>query len=161
MALRLEGVKDLDAALKQMATSTAKRTARRAMATVLEPVAAAARGMAPVATGRLVGTIGVGPKLTRRQARLSRKAIGKDELVMHVGATGRVAHLIEFGTTDRQHKSGKGTGSVRPMPFLRPAWDANRMGVFLGLADEMRAEILKTVARAEKAAARKAAKAAR
>ena len=34
----------------------------------------------------------------------------------------RTAHLIEFGTAERQHKDGTPTGKVEPRPFLLPAW---------------------------------------
>ena len=157
MSLKLEGVKDLDKALKAMATTTAKGTARRAMQKALEPVAEAARAGAPRASGKLIESIGVSAKLTKRQAKLSRKAVGKDELTMHVGATGRHAHLVEFGTGPRYHKkSGKFVGVMPPQPFMRPAWDANRQGVLGSLADHLSSEISKTLARS---AARKARKA--
>lgn len=33
------------------------------------------------------------------------------------------AHLVEFGTVQRAHRSGKSTGNVPARPFIRPAWD--------------------------------------
>lgn len=34
----------------------------------------------------------------------------------------RTAHLIEFGTAERQHKDGTPTGKVEAQPFMLPAW---------------------------------------
>lgn len=34
-----------------------------------------------------------------------------------------LAHLFEFGTRERYHKSGKSTGAMRATPMLRPALD--------------------------------------
>lgn len=160
MSVRVEGLKELDKALKDMATSTAKRTAKRAMATALEPVAAAARELAPRDTGRLAESIAVSDKLTKRQRTLARGSEGRDMVTMNVGAHGRVAHLVEFGTGPRHKKNGAFVGVMPPQPFMRPAWDQNMQGVLDSLAASLSAEIAKTVARAERRAARRAAKAA-
>ena len=43
---------------------------------------------------------------------------------VYVGASpARTAHLKEFGTGPRKHKSGKSTGAMPADPFLRPAWE--------------------------------------
>lgn len=73
---------------------------------------------------------------------------------MNVGAHGRVSHLVEFGTGPRYHKSGKFVGVMPPQPFMRPAWDENKNAVLDSLAASLRDEIAKTVARANKKAAK-------
>jgi hypothetical protein len=47
-----------------------------------------------------------------------------------------------------------GTHTLKPRPFLRPAWDAGKERLFLGIKDDLWKEIEKAVARR----ARKAAK---
>jgi HK97 gp10 family phage protein len=36
------------------------------------------------------------------------------------------AHLVEYGTTERFHKSGKSVGAAKQQPFFRPAWDESK-----------------------------------
>jgi HK97 gp10 family phage protein len=149
LSLKLYGAKELDKVLQQLASSTARGVAKRAMTRALQPVAEAARAMAPRDTGRLAANIGVSSKLTRRQAKQAR-GTARDTQLMYVGPQWPSAHLVEFGTGPRFHKSGKFVGAMPPQPFMRPAWDANRQQVLDRLTDDLRAEIEKTLARAAK-----------
>lgn len=163
--LKVEGFKDLEAALLALPRSTARNVSRRAMAKALAPVESAAKAAAPRDSGQLADSITVSTKLSKRQASQNRKeavrlGISRDALIMHVGANALPhAHLIEFGTGPRYHKSGKYVGRVAPQPFMRPAWDANRQGVLDSLSQSIRAEIDKTLARAARRAARNAKRA--
>lgn len=164
MGIKVEGLKELDRALQDMAKSTAKRTVRRAMAKSLEPVAAAARANAPRSKGggkHVADSIAVSTKLVKAQAKEARGSAKESRhlMLMYVGPKEPHAHLVEFGTGPRHHKSsGKFVGSMPPSPFMRPAWDANKQGVLDSLAGDLRAEIEKTLARSAKAAAKRAAK---
>lgn len=163
MGIKVEGLKELDRALQDMAKSTAKRTVRRAMEKSLEPVAAAARANAPRSKGKgkhIVDSIAVSSKLVKAQAKEARgDRESRHLMLMYVGPKEPHAHLVEFGTGPRYHKSsGKSVGSMPPSPFMRPAWDANSQGVLDSLAADLKAEIEKTLARASKAAAKRAAK---
>jgi hypothetical protein len=68
---------------------------------------------------------------------------------MFVGATQAVphAHLLEWGTGPRFHKSGRYLGAVSPIPMLTPAWDAHKERILQGLADSLRKELEATIAR--------------
>jgi HK97 gp10 family phage protein len=161
MAIKIEGLKDLDAALQALAKSTSVRVARRGMAQALEPVADHARGLAPRSASNkkhMADTVGVSHKLTPAQAKGARGNDGPNEVSMFVGAKDPKAHLVEFGTGPRRHKSGKFVGVMPAQPFMRPAWDANREKVLETFAGFIAAEIEKTVARAAKRAAKLAAK---
>jgi HK97 gp10 family phage protein len=159
--LSLQGVAQLDKVLQEMAKTTAKRTARKAMSQALDPVLQAARDLAPVGpTGRLRDGVNVSHKLNKSQAGEAPRE-GKDVLHMYVGSNSPHAHLVEFGTGPRHHKSGKYVGSMPPNPWMRPAWDGNRQAVLDGLAAALRAEIEKTLARIAKRKANAARKAAR
>lgn len=161
MAIKVQGLKELDKALQALATSTSVRVARRGLTAALEPVAAQARGSAPRSkTGKkhMADTIGVSHKLTPAQAKEARGKDGRDVVTMFVGARDPKAHLVEFGTTPRHHASGKFVGAMPPQPFMRPAWDANRDQVLASLGAFIWAEIEKTAARAAKRSAKLAAK---
>lgn len=41
----------------------------------------------------------------------------------------RHGHLVEFGTQERHHEDGTGTGTMPAKPFLLPAWRLNRARV--------------------------------
>lgn len=160
--VRVEGLRELEAALKDLSKATGKSVLRRVLLKRAEPVAAAARAMAPddPDTGGydLRKSITVGTKLSRRQASLNRAATGggarmtaegfrsdpKNSVEVFVGA-GPVphAHLQEFGTVNHG-----------PQPFMRPAWDANKNGVLAGLKDDLWAEIEKAAKRLAKKAAK-------
>ncbi len=160
MNLRIEGGKDLEAALMALASTTARRTARKAMAAALQPVLSAAKGAAPVGpTGNLRASVGVGHKLTPSQAREAGRE-SRDVAIMYVGAAAPHAHLVEFGTGPRHHKSGKFVGAMPPNPWMRPAWDGNRDAVLAGLSEALAAQIAATVARVAKRKANAARKAA-
>lgn len=155
--LKVTGFKEMDRQLKQMKTATAKATVRRAMKVALEPVRAAAASSAPRSGGagpHMADGIGIAHKLTKRQAREAKRGDGPDLASMYVGAEDPKAHLIEFGTGPRFHKSGKFVGVMPAQPFMRPAWDANHTKVLEILREQMAIEIAKTLDRAAKRAAR-------
>lgn len=156
--MSLQGAADLDRALKAMARTTAKRTARKAMAKALSPVEEAARALAPQGpTGNLRDSVTISYKLNPSQAKEAGRE-GPDVAHMYVGAGSPHAHLVEFGTAARHHKSGKFVGVMPPNPWMRPAWDDNRDAVLAGLTEALRIEIEAFAARAAKRAARKAAR---
>lgn len=141
--VEVEGLAELETALRELPDATARNVLRRVAKKVLEPVAAHARSLAPVAEGRLVRSIVVGDKLSRRQKSQFQREDPND-VVMFVGAGALPqAHMQEFGTVD-----------MPPQPFLRPAWDSNKGAVLDSIKGDMWAEIEKAAARL----ARKAAK---
>lgn len=161
-SLRVEGLKELDRLLAELPASTARRTARKGMMEALEPVAAAARAMAPRGVepknARSADSIAVSDKLTRSQARAAARADRQTKTLTHVyvGMANPLGHLIEFGSGPRRKKNGQYVGVMPAQPFMRPAWDANRAAVLASLAVHLRVEIDKVLARRAKRAARRA-----
>lgn len=149
--VRVEGLRELDRALGQLPKATAKNVLRRIGRKALEPVAKDAASRAPVDDGQLRDSIGVGTRLTRRQAALHRRSTrqaGKSFIEIFAGAGGvPQAHLREFG----------GDGAP-PSPYMRPAWDGNKAGVLETIKRDLGAEITKAAARLAKRAARRAAR---
>lgn len=139
----VEGLDEVQIALRELPDATSRNVLKRVAKKVLAPIADHARIMAPMDKGRLINSIVVGDKLSRRQKSQFQR-VDPNDVVMFVGA-GAVpqAHMMEFGTVD-----------IEPRPFLRPAWDAGKDKVLEDLKGELWTEIEK----AAKRLARKAAK---
>jgi HK97 gp10 family phage protein len=143
--IKVEGLKEVQAALHELPKATAKNVIRRVLKSRGEPIADAARSRVPVDQGDLKRSIAVSTKLTRRQ-RGKHKKFGPNDVEVFVGPGAHPqAHMQEFGTSKEPAQ-----------PFMRPAWDQTRMDVLDGIAADLWTEIEKAVARR----ARKAAKAA-
>jgi HK97 gp10 family phage protein len=142
---KIEGLKELDEALKELPKkATARAVIRRAFLKAVAPVEAQAKALAPRRTGRLAESIVFGTKLSKRQRRLHRS---ESDVEFFVGPAALPhAHLQEFGT--RHHP---------PRPFMRPAWDTNKMQALNTVAGFLRDEIEKTRARIARRAERLAA----
>ena len=162
--VKVEGLKELDAALSEMKKAGAKAVSVRALKRAADPIAKDAKSRVHTATGRLRDSIGVSASLTTRQ----RKAAGggakaqagggyrsaaKDFVEVHVGpmtggpfvkAPTPAGLMEEFGTHNQP-----------PHPFMRPAWDSGKDQALADIKDELATEIEKTRQRA----ARKALKA--
>lgn len=155
--MKLEGQRDLAKALFALEGVTAKKVGRKAIAYALEPVAEHARRLVAVerpnlnwpGAKHLRESINVGDRLTARQRK---QRVKTGEVEMYVGPKGRHAHLVEFGTQERHQKSGKSTGAMPRMPFMRPAWDAQIGNVWQRLVIGMRNELATIASRAAKRA---------
>ncbi|WP_417585130.1 HK97-gp10 family putative phage morphogenesis protein [Pelagibacterium sp.] len=158
--VRVEGLKEIDAALADLSKATARNILRRTGIKALEPVAATARNLAPddpaTSGNDLKSSITVGTKLSPRQAKIARSNIRRglaDKSFVEVYAgpgPDPAAHNQEFGNINHG-----------PQPFMRPAWAGNKDKVLDIVKTESWAEIEKAAKRAERKAARLAAKAAR
>ncbi len=139
--VRVEGLREVDAALGQLGKATGRNVMRRVAVARLEPMAEEMRRRAPVDQTDLRDSIAV----TTKRPKGHRK---QSEVEAYAGP-GRhpQAHLQEFGT---QHHG--------PQPFARPAWDQGKDALLDGIADDLWSEISKAAARQAKKAARLAAK---
>ena len=177
----VEGLRELDAALGQLTKATARNTLRRVLLMAGKPMAATAQSLAPIDTGALKISIGVGTKLTKRQARMhGAMGAGKAAFAaaMRGGATRSEAStalraaqrasggpfaevFVGAGGVPQATLREFGTDGNAPAPFMRPAWDMHKAQALDIIKNELGKEIAKTAARAAKRAAAKAAKAAR
>lgn len=141
ITVRVDGLKQLDAALGEFKASTAKNVLRKAGRYALEPFDAAWRRKAPHLTGMLEESGGVGSKLSRSQ----RKAVERESFVEVFAGPGPNPQAIqqEFGNDHNP-----------PQPFARPAWDETQHEVLDRAVEGLTNEIDK----AAKRAARKALK---
>ena len=150
--VKLSGFRELEAELAKLATPAARKaSARRALKKAAEPMVGVAQGMAPRGeTQTLAPSISIGTKLSKRQARMHRKMFRDDRAAVEifVGAGPYAsAWNQEFG--NRNHAA---------QPYMRPAWDQQQGPMLDRLKAELWADISKAVARAERRAARAAAK---
>lgn len=155
--VKIEGLRELDAALGELPKTTAKAVLRKVGLKALQPVADDARALAPddpeTGGNDLRSSIAVSTKLSPRQARLARSAVKKGEadksfVEVYAGAGPLpYAHLQEFGTVNHAAQA-----------FMRPAWDQNKMKVLESVKDGLWGEIEKAAKRLAKKQARMAAK---
>lgn len=145
VTVKVEGLRDLDAALGRLKASTAKGVLRRVGKAALQPFDAAWRSRAPRRTGELAGSGGVGSKLSRSQ----REAHERESFVEVFAGPGPNPQAIqeEFGNSHQP-----------PRPFVRPAWEETKRETLEIVKTELGGEIVRTAARAAKRAARLAAK---
>jgi hypothetical protein len=162
ISIEIPGAEALEAALRELGEAVEiRKTLSKALMEAAEPMAKAARAGAPRgATGRLYESIDVAKTLSRRQRQQANRyaADNPTNATVYVGAKPiGPSILLEFGTTARHWKSGKSTGSVPARPFMRPAFESEKMGALDLLGKLIWIQIEKAAARI----ARKTAKAAR
>ncbi|WP_027488470.1 HK97-gp10 family putative phage morphogenesis protein [Allorhizobium undicola] len=140
-SIKVEGLRELQAALAELPKATGRRVALRALTKAATPIADAGRANAPERKGYLKKSYGVGTKLTRRQRKVSKK---ESQFEVYAGPGGDPAGVqTEFGN---EHQAAE--------PHLRPAWDANKDRALETIKEELWTEIEKAAQRL----ARKAAK---
>ena len=145
-AFDFDGFQEIDDNLAALPRATSKAVVRRALTKELQPIAAMANDLWPGADD---GVFAVSTRLKKGQPQLE---AASGSVVVHVGSTRRAphAHLLEWGTEPRFHKSGKYVGAVAPSPSLTPAWDAHNARILEGLAKTIGEEIKATLGRRAK-----------
>lgn len=138
MTMKVVGLRETEAALKELKKGTARAQTRAALQAGGEVLAREARANAPERTGGTRESVSVGGTLSRAQKALHRK---RAEQEVFVGPDDRPqAHLREFG----------GDGAP-PHPFMRPAWDSKREEAATRVADTL---MVRVQAAARRAAAK-------
>lgn len=143
--VKVEGLKELDAALAALGKSMGKAVLRRVGERALEAFDAAWRAKAPKLTGSLAESGGIGTKLTRRQAAMNRRRDDRSSVEIFAGPNDPAAVPQEFGTVDQGAQ-----------PFVRPAWDATKGEALEVVKLDLGDEIARTAARLARKARRAA-----
>jgi HK97 gp10 family phage protein len=126
---QLSGQRELEEAFKQLPASVGKGVIRTLLRNAAKPIVADANANAPVDPNRRKGKPLKGSvrALSTLDARQRARRVKAGDVEVFVGPVGQPeAHLIEYGTAPRFHKSGKYVGQVTANPFMRRAWDANK-----------------------------------
>lgn len=146
--VRVEGLREIDAALGELGKATGRNVMRRVAIKRLEPMADVARRLAPVDDADLRDSIAVSTQLKGYAKRLNKRS--KSEVEAHMGPAGTKSakappqgSLQEFGTLNHG-----------PQPFMRPAWDGGKDALLDGIKDDFWTEIAKAAQRQAKKAAR-------
>lgn len=149
--VKVTGQRDLERSLASLEKTASRKTAaRNALKKAAVPMRDKAAALAPddpATSGEdLRHSIAIGTRLTKRQKKLQRRAIGTDRetVTVFVGVNENAnayGHLQEFGSTLH-----------RPQPFMRPAWASTQRGVLASITKHLKATIAKASARAARAA---------
>lgn len=172
MGLRIEGMRDLDEALKQLPRATGRSVLDRALKRAAKPIQQKSRALAPRDTGALRKSIVV--ESVKRGNRAGKSAFAQalaaggsvgDARAALVSASSGGETRAEVRVGPRKGKSKHESiktivqefGSVNQpaQPYMRPAWDANRDAASANIRKELWSEIEKAVARRAKRAAAK------
>ncbi|RZJ01839.1 MAG: HK97 gp10 family phage protein [Brevundimonas sp.] len=139
--IKIEGLRELDAALGQLPKATGKNVLRRVAKARLQPIAEEMRRLAPddpkTGGNDLKTSITVttkNPKGNKRESLIEAHA-GPGQLPQ--------AHMQEFGT---QHHG--------PQPYARPAWDGGKDDLLAGVGEDLGNEIAKAAIRLARKTAR-------
>lgn len=141
--VKIEGLRELDRAFGQLPKSVAKSVGRQVLRDAAEPMARAARQLAPRDEYHLYESIDVSTRLNRRQRAMHRETAAETFSEMFVGTNNPAGVQQEFG--NERHAA---------QPFMRPAWDAEKMPTLERISNSLWLRIEQAAARV----ARKAAK---
>jgi HK97 gp10 family phage protein len=129
---------EIDAMLSELPKAMGKTVVRNALKKAAKPIKDAAAEGAP-------GGIKKSMKIDDKRG--GKRVKSKKAVYMFVGPTEPHAHLVEFGTGPRYHKSGKYVGKMPPNPFMRKAWDSMKDRAFEILKEELSNELMKAAKR--------------
>jgi HK97 gp10 family phage protein len=171
VTVRLEGFAELERELDRLGKATAQKASlRRALKKAAQPMVDIAKGLAPVRAGHLRESIKYSTQLAAGDAgkaafaQTLRSGGSRDEAVAALRDARRsqssVVAYIGPGQNPQAIFQEFGTINHPPQPFLRPAWDQDKMALLDRLKAEIWADIQRTITRMDRKAAREAARAA-
>lgn len=146
----LEGFDEFEEALDDLSKAAGKGVLRRSLKKASEPTAELANQLAPVGeTGDYAKSFSYSTRLNKRQGKIHRKMFRDDRASVEgfIGTDDPAGVQQEFGN---MHHA--------PQPALRPAWEQDKFNLLKRLGDLLWVEIKKSIARAERKAARIASK---
>jgi HK97 gp10 family phage protein len=175
--IKIEGLKELETALKELPKATGKNVIRRALVQAAQPIADMARAMAPVGPpkpgqlkesiklSRIMFSGGAAGKAAFAQAMAegaTRAEAGEAAKAANIAASGEAditSAVIVVGPGRLVQAITQEFGTVHhgPQAYLRPAWDQNKMRALDIIKGELWIQIEKAAARLAKKAAKLAA----
>lgn len=166
ISVKVEGLKELDAALGELPKATGRAVLARVAKKALAICRDAAKRKAPKDTGQLANSIAISREkdfgyIDRIKASFA--AGGTSRGVKRTKQNGVAFALGPVARFARNPKSGRpaglfayaliqefGTSEQRAQPYMRPAWDATKDDMLSSVAEQLGPEIEKTVARIAK-----------
>lgn len=165
VTMQLEGFSELEKELENLSKSMGKGVLRRSLKKSAGPMVDLIKSKAPHGRGALSNSVAVSTKLDPRQRAQHRKMFRDDRASIemfigpsyNIGDGGRHGHLVEFGTKPHVN-GGKFAGTLHPgtppQPFMRPAWEQDKVAMLDRLGKELWRELEKSLTRAARKAAR-------
>ncbi len=143
-SVSVDGLKELEDALKEMTTATARNVGRRTLRAAGQPVADKMNAYAPEGNvspdGPLNESYSVSTKLNKTQAAAERKE-GRDDVFMYVGTSDEAGIQQEFG--NQRHPA---------QPHARPAWASEQFATLGRVKTTLTLEVKKAAERAARKA---------
>jgi HK97 gp10 family phage protein len=169
VTVKVEGLRSLKAALDELPKATARNIMLRVLKQHAEPIASAARQLAPVDTGDLKRSIRVLARKTGGDAGkaafaeamrsgASRAEAGQAARAANRSARNAVLVLIGPGRQPQAIMQEFGTEHHPAQPFMRPAWDRYRDDLLPSIGKAMWDEIEAAARRRARKLAKAAAK---
>lgn len=183
VSIRMDGLKELDAALGELSKATARGVLRRTLVKAGEPMRAEAARLAPddpdTGPPDLHTMIGISSRIDNRAGKAeyaqammdtfgdknaARQALRDARRAAGIGQSFAEVFIGPVKGTKRQaikamaHEFGAVHHAAQP--YMRPAFDAKASTVLAGVKDILAVEIAKAVTRAKARALKKAARAA-
>lgn len=171
--VKVEGLKELEEALKELPKATGKNVIKRALTNAAKPFVEQAKAMAPVrlgylkrsiTTSKVVMTSGSAGKKAFAEALAkgaSRREAGAAAHAANAEASGNVTSgLIVIGPGRHPQALFQefGTAHHAPHPYMRPTWEENKMPAIETIREELWSEIKKAADRLAKKALRNVVK---
>lgn len=137
MQVKIEGLRELDKALGELAKATARNTLNRALMRGAKDLEAAWEPQVPKLTGALGRSINVGKsnRLTGPQRKYAKKE-GTHFAEVHIGSADPAAMQQEFGNMNHPAQ-----------PHGRPTWESKKMDILDNIGHDLKVEIEKSAKR--------------
>jgi hypothetical protein len=133
------GVREIDQVLRGLPLQINHRVMQAAHADAATPMVERAKTLSPNGrTFHLEQSIGVVKSSYARSEFLGEISVGP----RRGSYKGHHAHLIEYGTKPRTNKAGAFRGSVKPKPFMQPAFQMTKDLVLSRIADSVGKKLL-------------------
>lgn len=143
MSIKISGLDEIEKFLDETVPGKATNLLRATIQGIAGDIAKGARKNAPVGK---TGSLKKGFKAKRRKM-----VRGKPRSDV-IGAPHW--HLVEYGTSGREHKSGKSTGSVAERPMVRPEIDRVNASMDSILEEQLKKKLRATLKREKKKTAK-------
>ena len=137
--VKLEGFRELDAALAQLPKNIERSLLLRVAKKAMAPVRDRAKANAPRDQGDLADSIVMQASRLTRAAKSQDRKRPKKGVRLYVGTADKAGFLQEFGTVNQPAQ-----------PFFRPAWDGEKETLIVKVGRDLGPEIEKTAKRLAK-----------
>lgn len=143
--ISVTGVAEIDKVLKALPKEMNHKILGAAHAGAAKPLVERAKLLAPEGpTGNLVDSIGVVKSNIKRANKLGEVVVGPRKRGRYKGYAG---HLVEYGTRKRRTRKGANRGSMKPKPFMRPAFNQTKGIVERQIGNEIGKVMVRTMRR--------------